>query len=471
MTECHGFDNPGIIQSEDCGTAEIFVIFKNMEDIVIIGNGISGITAARHIRKHSDFRIRVISAESKHFWSRTALMYIYMGHMKYSHTKPYEDHFWEKNRIELLFGKVTRIDAGEHLLELENGDRISWSKLIIATGSGHNNFRWKNSDLSGISGMISLQNLEYIEKYTADIEHGVIVGGGLIGVELAEMLRSRNIQVTFLVREPNFWGNVLPAQEAAMIAGHIREHGVDLRLSTELDHFLGDDSGRIRAAVTKSGEEIPCQFAGLTAGVHPNIELVRGTDIETDRGILVDNYLATSVPDIYAIGDCAQLRNPRPGRRSIEPVWYTGRMMGETVAQNIIGNPTTYRPGPWFNSAKFFDIEYQTYGLVAPECPENEEELYWQHAHENIALHIRFERETKKLCGINSFGMRLRHSLIDSWLRNGISVVKFLESLQNADFNPEFSGDHARDICERFNSKFPEIPVKQPKRRKILGLI
>lgn len=109
-----------------------------MEHIVIIGNGIAGVTAARHIRKLSDKKITIISAESEYFFSRTALMYVYMGHMKFEHTQPYENWFWKKNRIDLVKGYVSNVDHANKKVDLENSS-ISYDKLIIATGSKQTN--------------------------------------------------------------------------------------------------------------------------------------------------------------------------------------------------------------------------------------------------------------------------------------------------------------------------------------------
>ncbi len=121
-----------------------------MQHIVIIGNGISGITAARHIRKLSDNKITVISGETDHFFSRTALMYVYMGHMKFEHTKPYEDDFWAKNRIELKRAWVTNIDFENKKLNLTGDETLNYDKLILALGSKPNKFGWKGQDLKGV---------------------------------------------------------------------------------------------------------------------------------------------------------------------------------------------------------------------------------------------------------------------------------------------------------------------------------
>ena len=162
--------------------------------------------------------------------------------------------------------------------------------------------------------------------------------GGLIGVELAEMLHSRGKKVIFLVRENSFWNNVLPKGESELINQHILEHGIDLRLNTNLSEIIEDKTGRVKAIRTDSGEIISCQFVGLTVGVRPNIDFINNTDIATNRGILVNKYLETNQSSIYAIGDCSEQQEPQTGRRSIEAVWYTGRMMGETLAQTLTGN-------------------------------------------------------------------------------------------------------------------------------------
>lgn len=426
-----------------------------MKHIVILGNGISGITAARHIRKQSDHRITVISGETEHFFSRTALMYIYMGHMKYEHTKPYEDFFWAKNRIELLKAWVKEIDFAAKTLHFEDSTSLVYDTLVLAVGSATNKFGWPGQDLTGVQGLYSYQDLESMEANTKEINRAVIVGGGLIGIEMAEMLLSRSIPVTMLVREASYWDNVLPPEESAMINRHIRDHGVDLRLSTELDRIVADgDSNRVGSVITKEDEEIPCQFVGLTAGVHPNIDLFRNTNLHTDRGIVINEYLETNIPDVYAIGDCVQHSTPPPDRRTIEQIWYTGRIMGETVARTICGSKTPYTPGVFFNSAKFFDIEYQTYGQVPAQLPEETETFYWEHPSQNICLRFNFQAGSEVVTGINAFGIRLRHEACEKWISGKKSIGYVLSHLYEAHFDPEFFVNHEQAILDAFHTQY-----------------
>jgi len=430
-----------------------------MEHIVIIGNGISGVTTARHIRKNSNKKITIISGETKYFFSRTALMYIYMGHMKFEHTKPYENWFWEKNNITLKKGVINSVNTANKLLAFTNGETVSYDKLIIATGSKPNKFGWPGQDLEGVMGMYHKQDLEKLEKYAPNnktCKRAVIVGGGLIGIELAEMLRSRDIPVTFLVREDSFWNGVLPAQESAMINKHIKEHHIDLRLSNNLKAIKADENGHVKSVIIEeTGEEIFCDVVGLTAGVTPNIDFLKNSDIETKKGVLVNRFLETNIKDIYAIGDCAEQQKAIGQRRNIEAVWYTGRMMGETLAQTICGNKTAYNPGHWFNSAKFLDIEYQTYGWVFSEKNKKENELYfqWKHPKEYKCITISFDKDTHQFLGINTFGIRMRHEIFDKWLTEKRAIEHVLEYLADANFDPEFYKLYEPQIVAKFNKE------------------
>ncbi|WP_436517583.1 NAD(P)/FAD-dependent oxidoreductase [Ekhidna sp. To15] len=435
-----------------------------MQKIVIIGNGVAGITAARHIRKLSNDEITVISGETDHFFSRTALMYIYMGHMKYENTKPYEDWFWEKNKINLKRAWVESVDFDQKEIQFEGAEPMNYDKLILATGSQSNFFGWPGQDLKGVQGLYSYQDLELMEENTKDLKRAVILGGGLIGVEMAEMLHSRHIPVTYLIREEHFWGNMLPKEEATLIDNHLAKQGIDLRQETELEEILDDGNGRVKGVKTKTGEVIDCQFVGLTVGVHPNIALVKDSKIDTDRGILVDENLQTNIPDVYAIGDCAQLKNPPSHRRPIEAVWYVGRMMGETVARTITGNETKYQPGVWFNSAKFFDIEYQNYGIVTPECPEDSSSFYWECDDKEKCIKIIYKKDSQEVQGVNLFGLRSRHEVWDHWLKGKKTLNYIISNLADANFDPEFYTHWEGEIQKKFNGEFPENQVSVRKK-------
>lgn len=380
-------------------------------------------------------------------------MYIYMGHMRLEDTQPYEPWFWEKNRIDLLRAYVQHIDFKQKKLHFKNGNSQSYDRLILAVGSVPNRFGWKGENLQNVHGLYSLQDLEAMETASENLNRAVIIGGGLIGIEMAEMFRARDIPVSFLVREDSFWNKVLPKEESEMVNRHIRSHHIDLQLSTELDRIEDDGTGKVGAIYTKNGERIECGYVGLTAGVRPNISFLKKTDLEIDKGILVDKYCATNIPDVYAIGDCCEQREPDPGRRAIEAVWYTGRMMGEVCAYNVCDRATEYYPGHWFNSAKFLDIEYQVYGDIQAELPDSQETLYWEHPDGTKSIRINFDKIAMSVVGFHLMGIRYRHEICEQWLAQATHIEQVLQDSAIANFDPELYNAYEAELVQAYNQK------------------
>ncbi|MGA8855470.1 MAG: FAD/NAD(P)-binding oxidoreductase, partial [Christiangramia sp.] len=164
-----------------------------------------------------------------------------------------------------------------------------------------------------------------------------------------------------------------------------------------------------------------------------------------------------NIPNVYAIGDCAQQRTAIGSRKPVEAVWYTGRIMGETLAKTLTGERTAYEPGNWFNSAKFFDIEYQTYGWVWPEPKTNEQHFHWQHESGLKAITISYNSENNEFLGINTFGIRMRQEVIDMWLNENRKVDHVLANLKLANFDPEFYDTHEKEIFRSFKNNLQEV--------------
>lgn len=420
--------------------------------VVILGNGIAGSTAARYIRRHSNAEIIMISEECAYPFSRTALMYIFMGHMKWEHTLLFEESFWRKNKIQLLHAKVNQISTSTSSITLAGGDILSYDQLIIATGSKPviPNQRWTSYE--GVQCLYHKADLIQLEARARNgIRHAVIAGGGLIGIELAEMLHSRGIRVTFLVREKSYWGNVLPEEESFMISRHIRSMGVDLKTEEEIVEMEG--FADVQAVITKKGAKIACDFVGITMGVSPQKQLAEEAGIECNNGILVDDYLRTSDQKIFAIGDCAELRRPAQGRKAVEAVWYCGRTMGIVAAANICGQRKKYAQGIWFNSAKFFNIEYHVYGYV-PVRDDSTESLFWMDDAGIRSIRLVYDKRSYKIRGFNLMGIRYRHELCEFWIENQTNLREVVTHLPLANFDPEFSDSFENEILKRYNQRF-----------------
>lgn len=418
---------------------------------VILGNGVAGYTAALKLRElRPDVRITMISGESSYPFSRPALMYVYLGHMRYQDTKPFEDHVWREQRIDLVRDWVTAIDVEQRRVTLSKGGPLEYDQLLIATGSQPNKFDWSGQDLDGVQGLYSLADLKRLYDVTPRVRRAVIVGGGLIGIELAEMLHSRAIQVTFLVREKSYWSSVLPAEESAMVNRRILKSGMELRLETELREIVDDGRSRACAVITKKGERIECEFVGLTAGVRPNVALAKRANIPVQRGVLVDRTLKSRVPSVWSAGDCAEIDGENGQKSLLQQVWYTGKMQGEVAAFGMSGAPRAYDPGIWFNSAKFLDVEYQTYGRVNQNVA-GESSVYWERADGLAGLRI--VHTDAGVIGFNAMGMRIRHEVCERWIRDALPIEAVLARLSEANFDPEFFTRHEREIAATFRSQ------------------
>lgn len=447
--------------------------------IVILGNGVSGITTARFIRKKSDCDITIVSDESDQFFSRTALMYVFMGHMRLRDLQPYEALFWKKNNIRLVRGRAENVDFFSKKIQLASGQTLAYEKLVIATGSAYRIPEVPGVKLEGVQGLYHLHDLENMERQAAFLNtlqpddptrRAVVVGGGLIGVEMAEMWHTRGIPVTFLVREKSYWNSVLPSEESDMVNRHLKKHHIDLRLETTLDTILPDDQNQRCAAVkTNTGEVIPCSFTGLSIGVAPNVDFLRGSTLEIAQGVLVDEYLQTNLPDVYAIGDCAELRHPAPGRRAVEALWYTGRAMGETLADTLCGNPRVYNQGIWFNSAKFFDIEYQVYGYAPAQTEKEVATIHWQRPDVDKSIRLFYGEKSGAILGFVLMGVRYRHEVCERWIKQGAHVETVLQNLGLANFDPEFYPQHEAEMVALYNQQTGASI--QLKKRRGLGAV
>ncbi|KAA3658325.1 MAG: NAD(P)/FAD-dependent oxidoreductase, partial [Calditrichaeota bacterium] len=170
----------------------------------------------------------------------------------------------------------------------------------------------------------------------------------------------------------------------------------------------------------------------------------------------------------YAAGDCAELASPEGERNKIEQLWYTGRMHGKVLAKTLCGERTAYDRGIWFNSAKFLDIEYQTYGYVSAKSREGEASFYWEHADGRKCLHLVFDAKNHRVLGVNVFGIRMRHTVFEKWIAENRTLEFVLENLGEANFDPEFFREFEAEIIALYNVQFPGQKLGLRRKRGLL---
>jgi len=406
---------------------------------VIIGNGVAGITAAFALRKRAGrARISVVSGESEYFFSRTALMYAYLDKMNLRDLEPFERKVYQKQRIELRHGWVEDLDANRRVLRLKDGAEIPYDRLLLATGSVPNRPDWPGLAglAEGVVHFVSLQHLAECERLTPTTRKAVVVGGGLIGVELVECLVHHGVEVDFLVRENWYWPMALAPEEGELIAQHLRHHGVRLHLQDEVARVESGSDGRVATVQTRQGKSLPCEMLGICIGVRPAVDWLRGvsTPPALGRGIQVDQGFRTSLPDVWAAGDCAEFQRA-DGAPFVEQIWYAAKRQGELAARAMLGDAVRYEPPLFFNSAKFFEIEYTTVGATT-RLPDTARSFFHRWPDRDAA--IRMVEENGAVTGFNMLGSRWNHTVLERWVGERRSLDEVVARLHEAQFDGEF---------------------------------
>lgn len=426
-------------------------------NVVVIGNGVAGVTCAMEVRKRdARAKIVVIGGETDYFFSRTALMYAYMDRMTRRDLEPFERGVYRKQRIDLVRGWVTDLDAERREVVVDGAKCMPYDRLVFAVGAKPNRFDWEGlSDAKdGVVHFVSMQDLDACERLTPTTERAVVVGGGLIGVELVECLVHHGVHVTFLIREPWYWPMALGREEADIVTAHLRAHGVDVRLGEQMTRVEADESGRVKAVRTDRGETLPCRMLGITTGVRPAIDSLRAftRSPELSRGIVTNEYLETSLPGVFACGDCAEIR--RPGKPPlVELIWYSAKRQGALAARNLFGDRVAYEPPIFFNSSKFFEIEYTTVGDVM-KLPDDTPSILLTHPTRPVSARI--VHRDGAVVGFNLLGSRWDHELFQRWIAEHRDPEWALARLAEAQFDVEFGRAPLAAMTRR------SVPVVQP---------
>lgn len=413
-----------------------------MKHYVIIGNGVAGIEAAVTIRERhgpSEAKITVISKETDYFFSRTALMYAFMDVLDRKDMEPYERNFYDQQEINLVRDEVTDLDNTTRTLTLKNNKPLVYDKLLLAVGASPRKVPFKGLDKvkKGIVNFVSMQDLDECEKLAWEATDGVVVGGGLIGIELAESLHFHKIKTTFLVRESYYWPAALNEPEGLMVADHIRHEGVDLRLQEEIEEIISDDQGTLTHVLTNKGNEIPCQILGLCIGVVANVEWLKSvkTPPKIERSLCVDRSFKTSLDNVYAAGDCLQM-DIGEERPLVETIWYSAKRHGRLAALSMMDDHVHYEAPLFYNSSKFFELEYTTVGQTT-RLPDGAYSDYRRLPDTDVTTRVIYD-SADRVIGFNMIGSRWNHRLFERWIleRRGPDYVE--SHLGDAQFDVEF---------------------------------
>ena len=413
----------------------------------IVGNGVAGMEAALALRhRESGARITIVSDEHDHFFSRPALMYVFAGQTALRDTEPYDRQLYERMGFERVRRRVVSVVPAGKELVFDDGSRLAYDKLLLAVGSKGRPAPWPGADGPGVHCFVTLRDLEGLDRDARPGGRAVVIGGGLIGVEVAEILHHRGLHVTFVVRENWYFPLALDEKEAALVTEHMRRQGIDVRFGVNVEAVVRGEGGGPRAVRLQTGDEVTCDVVVSAIGVVPNTKFLEGSGIVLSTGgaIEVDDTLKASPPDVYAAGDCANV-TWADGSRRPEQLWYTARDQGRLVARAMLGDEASYRRGTWYNSAKFFDIEWTTAGWVPVVLNWDNTALdpgpdvrSWFQRRPGQCVSQRIVVKGDRVVGFNMLGSRWNHEPLLQWIheRRGLDYV--LEHLAEAQFDEEF---------------------------------
>lgn len=438
---------------------------------VIVGNGAAGMEAARLLRERAPgWEITVVSEESDHHFSRPALMWVGSGQLRHVDTEPLERDAYARLRLHRVRARAIGIDPLARRVRMA-GDvpDLGYDRLLLACGSRPRPGPWPGAELRGVGALVTHQDLAWYEeellgrvastppprprahlrasgadspyrfRHSASSLRGrparrvAVIGGGLIGIEAVELALASGASPHFFIREDWFWPMAIDARESAWIAERMREHGVSVHLATEVEALEADSEGSVVGVRTSRGS-VACDAALVAIGVVPNTTWLEGSGLArcARGGVVVDEALRTSLPGIWAAGDCASV--PQPGGAHVpEPLWYTARAQGRVAALGMLGAPSRYARGIPYDSAKLMDLEYTTVGAM--DGPEVTTWYFEERGRVRSTTRVAVSRE--RVVGFNMLGRRWDYRTLMGWIAEERPLPWVLRHLTEASFDTE----------------------------------
>lgn len=330
------------------------------ETMAIVGASLAGGSAAVNLRQEGfDGRLVLVGAEPQPPYERPPLSKEYLrGESSFERALLQPPDFYGENEIETRFGvSATRINAAEATVEIDGGERIAYDELLVATGARNRRVPVPGSNLEGIYELRTVADCYRIRQEVCPGRKVVVVGMGFIGSEVAASLRQSGLDVAVVDRNRVPLRRVLGEEVGRVMEGVHRDHGTGLILEDTVAAFEG--AGRVERVTTHLGHRIECDFVVMGLGAEPVTELLDGTGVEIDNGIVVDEYLRTAVEGIHAAGDVANHYHPVFGRHIRVEHWQNALKQGAAAARSMLGKGQPYDEVPWFWSDQYdYNLQY-----------------------------------------------------------------------------------------------------------------
>jgi len=403
---------------------------------LIIGNSAGGIAAAEAIREVDKAgEITIISDEPYLAYSRPLISEYLAKRCPVERMLFRPADFYERNHIRTLLGrKVQRLDVDKHIVELESREKISWERLLLATGGLPIIPQIKGLDLDGVFTFTTLRDAVAIDQFLGQPQkrtiRAVVIGGGLIGISVTEALVKRGAQVTIVEMKERILNTILDEEASALEEETLRQVGVEIITGHTVAEINSYSGGQVTSVTLDDGKPIPCGLVIVAIGVQPRTELIAGTGIKVNRGIVVDRSMATSTPGVFACGDVAEAYDFIYGENRLTPIWPNAYIGGRVAGLNMAGVPTEYSGGTAMNSLKYFGLAVVSAGMVNP--PDNSYEVIsnrYDDAYKKVVL------KDGVIVGMVFAGDIEKSGIIFGLMKERVKVDGFKQALVAEDFS------------------------------------
>ncbi len=332
---------------------------------VIVGDGIAGSSAAETIREEDpDADVTVLTDEGEALYNRILIKEFAKGKLPEAPISIHEPDWYEERDIDLhLNTYVTNIDPDAHEITTHEGDTFAYDKLLIATGGTPAQLPVENSDAKGIHHFWTFDDARAIREHAEESENGIVVGAGLLGIDLAAICAAQGLDAHYLMRGNRWWRYALSLDGAEIIHNALEERGVKPVFESGVDRFTVDDDGHVTGAIDPNGDQYDGEWVGIAIGLDFNTEWLHGTDIETDNGVVVDQYMQTNVEDIYAAGDITRFYDTILDDYAQNGAWGSAKEQGTVAAKNMVADDEA-EEFRWVSSYSIthFDFPFLSFG-------------------------------------------------------------------------------------------------------------
>jgi len=411
-----------------------------MAKYVIVGASAAGIGAIEAIRKIDPTgSISIITEEYCVDYSRPMISDLVSGKADLEKMKCRADSFWIENKVDTrLSKKAVKADFAEKTVTLEDGEKISYEKLLLATGGKPFVPKIEGQEKEGVFTFTTMAEAQRLAKRIDENQSksAVVIGAGLIGISVTEALVKRGLKVTVVELQEKILSLLLDSKASEIVEAVIKKAGVNFATGQSVQKIVGkpDNENVVGGVVLTKGEHVPCDVVVVAIGVIPRTELVAGTEIKINRGIVVDNFMQTNVPDVYASGDVAEAYDFILDQNRLLPLWPLAVLEGKVAGYNMAGKKTAYEGGTNMSSLKYFGIPIVSIGNTNPNPDDTTlETLVKLDAENDVYKKLVFKNNV--IVGITLVNCIDRAGILFNLMKKKVNVKKFKHDLLRDDFS------------------------------------